>query len=303
MPNARVIDLLYVAHAVVDLAAERKFYGETWGLTEVADQDGMVYFAAEGSSSPFVVRLRQDDEKKTDLISFSADSRADVDALFAQAIAAGGKVISEPAAANGPAGGYAARFFDPDGRAIEVVSDVARRVPRALKPGEAIPKGLSHIVLHSPDHKALTRFYEEALGFRVSDWIAEFMVFLRCNPAHHRLAIMPGKPALNHVAFDIESVDDLMRGLARMTKDGVKLQWGPGRHTAGDNTFSYYHTPNGNTVEYTSDLEDVDEATWEVRTYPMSPDITDRWGTGRILTGNVPPHAVEADKGLWCVPA
>lgn len=303
MTQARVTDLHYVAHAVPDLAAERKFYGETWGLTEVEEQDGKVYFAAEGSEHPFVVRLRQDDEKKTDLIGFSAASRSDVDAIFAQAVAAGAKVIAEPGSAEGPAGGYAARFFDPEGRAIEVICDNKKRTPRALARGEAIPLGLSHIVLHSPNHKGLMKFYEDALGFRVSDWIGEFMVFLRCNPAHHRLAIMPGPPALNHVAFDVTDVDDLMRGLARMMQEGVTLNWGPGRHTAGNNTFSYYLTPNGTAVEYTSDLEDVDEDTWEAKTYPMSPGITDQWGTGRLISGNVPHVTAEPDKGLWCVPA
>ncbi|WP_428149769.1 VOC family protein [Brevundimonas sp.] len=301
--NARVTDLHYVAHAVPDLAAERKFYGETWGLTEVAEDDGKVYFAAEGSELPFVIRLRQDDEKKTDLIGFSAASKADVDALYAQALAAGAKSIQEPGPAAGPAGGYAARFFDPDGRAIEVISDTNKRTARTLNPGEAIPTGLSHIVLHSPNHKGLSKFYEDVLGFKVSDWMGEFMVFLRCNPAHHRLAIMPGKPALNHVAFDVNTVDDLMRGLARMTKEGVKLNWGPGRHVAGQNTFSYYSTPNGNAVEYTSDLEEVDEETWVPTTYVMGPDTTDQWGTGRIITGNVPPHTMDADNGLWRVPA
>jgi catechol 2,3-dioxygenase-like lactoylglutathione lyase family enzyme len=303
MTTARVTDLVYVAHAVVDLAAERKFYGETWGLTEVAEEGDKIFFAAEGSAYPFVIRLRQATEKKTDLIGFSASSRADVDALFAQAAAAGAKPISEPAQTDGPAGGYAARFFDLDGRAIEVVCDIKRRTARTLKPGEAIPVGLSHIVLHSPDVKALARFYEDALGFRLSDWIGEFMIFLRCNPAHHRLAIMPGKPALNHVAFDVTSVDDLMRGLARLTRAGVKLSWGPGRHTAGNNTFTYYLTPNGNAVEYTSDLENVDEESWVPNTYEMRPDITDQWGTGRIITGNVPHQTMDADKGLWCVPA
>jgi catechol 2,3-dioxygenase-like lactoylglutathione lyase family enzyme len=303
MTKATVTDLQYVAHAVPDLAAERKFYGETWGLTEVAEEGGKIYFAAEGSSQPFVIRLRQDDEKKTDLIGFSAASKADVDALFAQAIAAGAKPISEPGLAEGPAGGYAARFFDPDGRALELICDTKQRAARALKRGEAIPVGLSHVVLHSPDHKGLLKFYEDVLGFKLSDWIGEFMVFLRCNRAHHRLAIMPGKPALNHVAFDVASVDEMMRGLARMTKEGVTLNWGPGRHTAGNNTFSYYLTPNGNAVEYTSDLEDVDEATWVPTTYEMRPDITDQWGTGRIIMGNVPHQTMDADKGLWCVPA
>ena len=258
---AAVTDLHYVALAVPDLAAERRFFGETWGLTEVGETDGKVYFAAEGSPFPFVIRLRQDADKKTDLIGFSASSRADVDALFAQAKQAGAKIITEPGPAEGPAGGYAFRFFDPDGRAIEVICDTNQRAYRTLAKGEAIPTGLSHVVLHSPDHAGLARFYQQVLGFRLSDWIGQFMVFLRCNPAHHRLAILPGPPALNHVAFDVSSIDELMRGLARMTEKGVTLSWGPGRHTAGNNTFTYYLTPNGNAVEYTSDLEEVEEAT------------------------------------------
>jgi catechol 2,3-dioxygenase-like lactoylglutathione lyase family enzyme len=300
---ARVSDLHYVALAVPDLAAERAFFVETWGLTEVGERDGMVYLAAEGSTHPYVIRLRQDEEKKTDLIGFSADSRADVDALFAQVEAAGAKIIAAPAPAHSPSGGYAFRFFDPDGRAIEVICDTQRRANRALARGEAIPVGLSHVVLHSPDLERLETFYREALGFRLSDWIGKFMVFLRCNPVHHRLAILPGPPALNHVAFDVSSVDELMRGLARMTEKGVKLSWGPGRHTAGNNTFTYYLTPNGNAVEYTSDLEEVDEATWEPQTYEATPAITDQWGTGRIITGNVPHAEMSPDKGLWQVPA
>jgi len=301
--TARVTDLLYVAHAVPDLAAERKFYGETWGLTEVGEQDGKVYFAAEGSTHPYVIRLRQDDEIKTDLIAFLAETRVDVDAVYAQALAAGAKAISEPCPSTAPAGGYAARFFDPDGRAIEVICDTSKRQARTLKAGESIPVGLSHIVLHSPNVKGLVKFYEDVLGFKLSDWIGEFMVFLRCNSAHHRLAIMGGPPALNHVAFDVASVDEMMRGLGRLTKEGVTLSWGPGRHTAGQNTFTYYLTPNGNAVEYTSDLEEVDEATWQPTTYAMRPDLVDQWGTGRIIPGNVPHQTKDADKGLWQVPA
>lgn len=223
---ASVNDLHYVALAVPDLAAERAFFGETWGLTEVGEQDGKVYFAAEGSPHPFVIRLRQDDERKTDLIGFSASSRADVDALFAQVQAAGSKIISQPGAADGPAGGYAFRFFDPDGRAIEVICDTNQRAHRRLAKGEAIPTGLSHIVLHTPDPAKLVAFYEAALGFRLTDWIGTFMAFLRCNPVHHRLAILPGPPALNHVAFDVSSVDEMMRGLARMHEKGITLSWG-----------------------------------------------------------------------------
>ena len=41
------------------------------------------------------------------------------------------------------------------------------------------------------------------------------------------------------------------------------MRWGPGRHTAGNNTFSYFVTPNGFAVEYTSELEQVNETSWQ----------------------------------------
>ena len=300
---ACVSDLQFVSLAVPDLASERAFFGETWGLVEVAEEGGKVYLAAEGRPHPYVIVLREDAEKKTDLIGFSAASRDDLDAIYGKVQEAGCKIIAEPGPAQGPAGGWAFRFFDPDGRAIEVLCEAKPRAVRQLEAGEAIPEGISHVVLHSPDHKGLAEFYQNVLGFRLSDWIGDFMVFLRCSSAHHRLAILPGPPALNHIAFDVSSVDELMRGLARMHETGIKLSWGPGRHTAGNNTFSYFITPNGNVVEYTSDLEEVDEATWQVTHYEPGPKTIDQWGTGRIITGNVPHAEVHPDKGLWQVPA
>ncbi|SLJ96036.1 VOC family protein [Novosphingobium mathurense] len=301
--TASVNDLQYVALAVPDLAAERTFFSNTWGLEEVAEVDGMVYLATAASPHPYVIRLRQDDEKKTDLIGFTANSSADVDALFAQVKASGAKIIAEPGPASGPGGGYAFRFFDPDGRAVEIIADTIPRAIRTVEEHEAIPLQISHVVLHSPQHGELERWYREVLGFRLTDWLGDFMVFLRCNPAHHRLAILPGPPALNHIAFDVASIDALMKGLGRMTKAGVHLQWGPGRHTAGNNTFSYYSTPNDNTVEYTSDLETVDEESWQPTVYKPGIEVMDQWGTGRIIPGNRPHAEMAPDKGLWQVPA
>ncbi|MEL1251175.1 VOC family protein [Aurantiacibacter gilvus] len=297
----RVSDLHYVALAVPDLGSEREFFTEKWGLVEVAERDGMVYLAAEGVAHPYVIRLRQDDVRKIDLIGFSAPDAQSVDALRESVSAAGGKIIGEPALLDRPFGGYGFRFFDIDGHAIEVVADNERREARELSKGEAIPTGLSHIVLHSPSVQGLVDFYQRALGFRLSDAIGEFMLFLRCNSAHHRLAILPGPASLNHVAFDVLSVDELMRGLGRLNKSGVPVQWGPGRHTAGDNTFTYYLTPNGNVVEYTSDLEEVDDENWQPQVYKFSPSITDQWGTGRIMA-NAPHTPAGEDPGLWQEP-
>ena len=87
---------------------------------------------------------------------------------------------------------------------------MARGQSRPLHRYEGVPERISHIVLHSPNHRALAQFFIDVLGFRLSDWIGEMMVFLRCNEWHHRLAILPGPPCLNHVAYDMHSVDDVI---------------------------------------------------------------------------------------------
>jgi hypothetical protein len=106
------------------------------------------------------------------------------------------------------------------------------------------------------------------------------MCFLRCNAAHHRIALLPGPPCLNHVAYDMLGVDDMMRGISRLGKRGVDMRWGPGRHTAGNNTFSYFCTPNGFAVEYTAELEEVDFEAIRPRCTSPRRSVMDQWGIG-----------------------
>jgi catechol-2,3-dioxygenase len=54
----RVTDIRYVGYGVADFEAERRFYAETWGLDEVAAQDDMAWFKAQGDDEHHVVRLR-----------------------------------------------------------------------------------------------------------------------------------------------------------------------------------------------------------------------------------------------------
>lgn len=294
---SRVTEIRYVGYAVPDLEAERLFYRDKWGLREVAEQDGMVFFATHGHAELFVVRLRQAEVKRVDVIALAADSRADVDALFAKVQEAGARIISQPHALTGFGGGYGFRFFSPDGLTFEISSDVARGDARELVKWEGIPQKISHIVMHSPDHKAAVQFFIDVLGFRLSDWLGDFMAFLRCNEAHHRVAFLPGPPCLNHVAYDMLSVDDMMRGVSRLKQQDIDIRWGPGRHTAGNNTFSYFVTPGGFAVEYTSELENVDFESHEAKVHTPGPQVMDQWGVG-VGGPQTMPHP-EPDKGLF----
>lgn len=277
---SRITEIRYVGYAVTDLAAERAFYADKWGLKLVAERDGLVYFATEGHDELYVVRLRQAAQPRVDVIALAAASRADVDKLHAKVQQAGCRIMFAPRNLTTFGGGYGFRFFSPDGLSFEISSDVQRGTARALKKHEALPLRISHIVLHSPDHQAATRFFIDVLGFRLSDWLGDFMSFLRCNEWHHRIAILPGPPCLNHVAYDMPDLDEMMRGIAKLKSKEVEIRWGPGRHTAGNNTFSYFVTPNGLTVEYTAELEHIDEASWQPTVHVPSPSVMDQWGIG-----------------------
>lgn len=294
---SRVTEIRYVGYAVTDLEAERAFYRETWGLREVGEQDGMWHYAAEGGDELYVVRLRAADEKRIDVIAFAADSRDDVDTLHEKVIAAGCKVIFQPRELPTLGGGYGFRFFSKDGLTFEISADVARGSKRDMVRWEAVPQKISHIVMHAPDHKETVQFFVDVLGFKVSDWLGDFMCFLRCNAAHHRVAFLPGPPCLNHVAYDMLTVDDMMAGIARLKQAGTDIRWGPGRHTAGNNTFSYFTTPNGFAVEYTSELEDVDFETHQDQVHVPGPRVMDQWGIG-VGGPQTMPHPAP-DKGLF----
>jgi catechol 2,3-dioxygenase-like lactoylglutathione lyase family enzyme len=286
MTTPLITHLRHVDLAVPDYAKQLAFYEGTWGLTKVADDDGIAFLAAEGSPEQYVVRLRRDQQKRMDLVAFGAVDGTAVDALAAQLIADGVQVISEPDKLDTPGGGYGFRFFDVDGRVVEVSSDVALRQHRRIEEREAIPVKLSHCVVNSPDPERMRAWYERHLGFRLSDTLVsphmgDLMYFLRCNDYHHSFAIARGPHvSLHHASFEMRGVEEYMRGTGRALRAGTRLTWGPGRHTAGDNTFSYFHDPHGNTVEYTTELAMVDEDTWHPGIHDVTDPITqDQWGT------------------------
>jgi catechol-2,3-dioxygenase len=294
---SRVTDIRYVAYGVEDFDAERAFYAEKWGLAEVQSRDGLAWFRAEGDDEHHVVRLHKSDANHVEVIALAADSRTEVDDLHERVVAAGCKVIHPPRALDAPGGGYGFRFFSPDGLPFEISSDVVTGEKRAIDRWEGIPVRISHIVLHSPDHQAAVKFFCDVLGFRVSDWLGDFMCFLRCNSAHHRLAILPGPPCLNHVAYDMTDVDGMLRGVSHLQQKGIDIRWGPGRHTAGDNTFSYFVTPGGFAVEYTAELEEVEFENHQPQVHVPGPRIMDQWGIG-IGGPQTMPHA-EPDPRLF----
>ncbi|WP_375424014.1 VOC family protein [uncultured Friedmanniella sp.] len=309
--NERLIThLRHVDLAVPDFDRQLDFYTGMWGLKQETTDDGLSFLAAEGSPEQYQVRLRKAEEKRLDLISFGSADEASVDALALQLARDGVQLITEPDKLTTPGGGYGFRFFDVDGRTIEVSADVDVRVHRKIEEGESIPVKLSHVVVNSPNPEATVAFYDRHLGFALSDTLTsphmgEVMWFLRTNRYHHSLAIARGPHvALHHASFELRGIDEYMRGTGRMLRGGVEKVWGPGRHKAGNNTFSYFLDPHGNTIEYTTELEELDEDTWHPHLYDFSdPEVTDQWGTANAMSEFVAKQSFnDVDRGSFVAP-
>src|SRR5690349_8223115 len=155
MPKAAISHLRHVGVGVPDYDKQVAFYQDTWGLTKVDGDTGITFLAAEGSPEQYILRIRKDDANRVDLIALGARDAATVDALAEQVVAGGAKMIAEPGTLQTPGGGYGFRFFDPDGRTVEVSSDVETRPFRVLEEYESVPKKLSHVVVNSPNPQAV----------------------------------------------------------------------------------------------------------------------------------------------------
>ena len=141
-------------------------------------------------------------------------------------------------------------------------------------------RSVTDAVLNTADIESLSAWWCEVLGFRVSDWSQRQMVFLRCNPDHHSIAFNRADWAsLNHVAYEVPSLDAFMSSIGRLKRAGHDVGWGPGRHGPGDNAFGYFVDPAGTVPEVTAEAQQIDEAAWVPRTWPRTPELSDRWGT------------------------
>ncbi|MBO6639158.1 MAG: VOC family protein [Roseitalea sp.] len=259
------------------ITATLPFYEDMWGLSLAHAEDGEALLRGTGPEA-FLYGLKDGPVYGIDHVHFAMPDRAAIDALHAQVLARNGCLLGQPAPFDDWIGGYGFEMLDPDDRRLRFRTEA--RVHEDQNDW-AKPRKVSHVVLNTPDMEDRQKFYCDVLGFRVSDYSADQMVFLRCNTDHHSIALVRGQyPSVNHVAFEMPTIDEFMRGIGRMKQKGHVPTWGPGRHGPGNNPFAYFVSPSGFVIEFTSELQQIDEATHEARVWSRTdPEQMDRWMT------------------------
>jgi catechol 2,3-dioxygenase len=158
----------------------------------------------------------------------------------------------------------------------------------------------SHAVLNVKDEKKILDFYTGTLGFAVSDRgpIVENgpnIIFMSQNPdEHHQLAVVTSRKdddpsnSLNHLAFRVESFDDVKTLKDKLKSTGVDIL--PLSH--GNTLSLYFNDPEGNGLEvfwdtpyhaaqpdgivWDTDLDQEQALAWVEETFSSKPGFSKR---------------------------
>ena len=271
MSDPAVTALHSVDIGVTDVNAAATFFTEIWGLTQVADADGSTWLRGTGADH-HIVALHPRSRAELIAVNLLTLDRSAVDALHARTGEYGLAAITAPAELARPGGGYGFAFKDVEGRNLAVCTGIATHADTDNKPDR--PRKLAHVVLNAAAPQESVALFTDLLGFRISDQ-TRMHNFLRCGPGglkdHHNIAIgNSGGPTLNHIAFEMPDLDSVMRGAGTCREQGWPIEWGVGRHGPGNNVFAYFVGPEDIPIEYTAEVEQVDES------YPTG--APDDWG-------------------------
>jgi len=218
---------------------------------------------------------------------FEVADAAALDTLAARLDAAGVRVRREPASlADQRFVRDLISFDDPGGNHLEAFHGPAI-AETPFQPGRAIsgfrtgPLGMGHVVFHVKNIDDLLGFYQDLLGFAVSDYITNPFraYFLHVNPRHHSVALIEtGKQDLHHLMVELFSLDDVGQGYDIALGEPDKIATTLGRHPNDAVTSYYLQSPSGFMLEYGWGGKDVTPGAWTPTEVTVGPSL---WGHDR----------------------
>ena len=263
----------HVALRVCDLDAALEHATQILGLHEVERSDGTVYLTCDASHHG--LQLIRSDQVALDHVAFEAAGVEGLERLRDVLVKEGVPIVSEEPEEAGIT--QAIRFLGPAGILFEVYADMGRVNPHYNSPGVR-PVKLQHLTLRSERVEEMGEFLG-LLGFKLSDRIGDMIIWMRCNPDHHGVAVIRGGNGLHHYAWEVEGWSDLERLGDHLLANGKRFMFGPGRHGPGLNLFCYHLDGAGVLVEYTADLVRIyDDAAYEPLDWPNTPESINQWG-------------------------
>jgi catechol 2,3-dioxygenase-like lactoylglutathione lyase family enzyme len=271
-----------------DLERQIEYFTQVTGLALAERENGRAYLATKVGD--LAVQLVKGDHSRCAKIAFQTAPGTSADDIRRGIEAEGVRCETRNDATPGVP--QIVTFEDPKGTVIEVFAEqtpIAKNQPVA----GVGPLKLGHLAFSVSDPKALADFYSRVLGFRVSDWIQDWFVFMRCGPDHHTVNFVRGKRTqMHHIAFELKDWAHILTACDFLGGKNIPLIWGPGRHGPGHNLYTYHRNPDDQVIELFAELDKMldeelgyfEPRPWH-RDHPQKPKV---WEQARDIFGTPP---------------
>ena len=236
-----------------DLDRQIAYWTEVAGLVLAEREKNRAFLATK--TGLLVVQLEKADRAHCTRLSFEVAPDSDFGEL-AKSLAADG-ITSELRNDSIPGLGQVLTFKDNKGTTIDLFKEWSYLGSHHQVNGIG-PLKLGHVAFHCPDVKAVADFYAKVMGFKVSDWIEDWFVFMRCNPDHHTVNFIRGDNIeMHHMAFELKDMSHMQNACELFAMKKIRILWGPLRHGPGHNVATYHRNPDEHTVELYIELDQM----------------------------------------------
>ena len=240
-----------------DLERQVGYYADVLGLQLIAREKDRALLATRTGLE--AIALERGDAVALKRLSFEVAPGSDLAAI--ERDLAGFGIASERRSGISPGIAAAVSFTDPKGTQIDLFADYTFAKDDGRQ-AVITPIKLGHVAYRVTDVQAVSKFYTDVLGFRVSDWRDTTFAFLRCNTDHHTVNfVVDPAPQLHHIAFEVKDWPEIHRACDFLARNNIRLVWGPARHIIGHNIAAYHRNADNVRVELFCEMDQMkDEA-------------------------------------------
>jgi catechol 2,3-dioxygenase-like lactoylglutathione lyase family enzyme len=251
-----MINVKRLGHATFetpDLERQIDYFRQVVGLSLAEREGDRAFFAS--NTGPLTVVLQKGPASRTTKLAFEIPRALSI--ADAQKHLASLGIKSEARSDSIPGVTTVLNFTDIKGTAIELFHEWSFLGGDGPAAGAAVPLKLGHLAFVVPDPKAVEAWYQKVLGFRTSDWIGDYFVFMRCGPDHHTVNFIrgPGDARMHHVAFELRDAAHMHNACDLLGRKRLEIVWGPVRHGPGHNLATYHRNPDDQLIEFFIELD------------------------------------------------
>ena len=243
----------YVVLQVDDLAVATEMFVKQVQLQVNSRTDGAVHLGSGGDHHWVVLRSDDGEPRGLRTMGFELDESVSFEQAEAVLDEAGVPWARSTSPVAQDRVSDLLRLADPDGTTVELFRGMLS-APWPRAPRWVQLERILHTAIAVGDLQKSLHFYTAVMGLRESDWIEESSVFLHATDRYHHSLVLqarPGPPRVDHLCFQTETFDDVMRARAVVQRSGFELRDDLLKHAPSGSIGFYFHgLPEGLGIEF-----------------------------------------------------